>query len=86
MQLQLNSNSVMKTFLYILKNQPQVVRNTRSEDGWVDLQPVLRILRVNHPEHKYITAFDIKHMIITDIKKRANITKDLKKVRLEVRM
>ena len=86
MQLYLNSNSVMKTFLYVLRNQPKNVKETRNDEGWVDIQPVLKILRVNHPEQKYITAFDIKHMITTDIKKRANISKDLKRVRLEVKM
>lgn len=79
---ELNSTSLLKSTLLILKYKMKEYKISTDEDGYVAVQDILKLLRKIHPERKYITAFDLQHIARTDIKKRLIVTKDLKRIKL----
>ena len=79
---ELNSTSLIKSTLLILKYRMQDYKIKQDEEGYVAVQDMLKLLRRLHPERKYITAFDLQHMATTDMKKRFIISKDLKRIKL----
>lgn len=78
--MEIRSNKVMRTFISVLKEK--YYDGKIEKDNWIELQPILKTLRQLHPDVKYITAFDIKHFITTDCKRRLEISKDLKHVKI----
>lgn len=79
---ELNSTSLLKSTLLILKYKMKEYKISTDEDGYVAVQDMLKLLRKIHPERKYITAFDLQHIARADIKKRLVVTKDLKRIKL----
>lgn len=79
---ELNSTSLLKSTLLILKYKMKEYKISTDEDGYVAVQDMLKLLRKIHPERKYITAFDLQHIARADIKKRLIVTKDLKRIKL----
>lgn len=79
---ELNSTSLLKSTLLILKYKMKEYKISTDEDGYVAIQDMLKLLRKIHPERKYITAFDLQHIARADIKKRLVVTKDLKRIKL----
>ena len=79
---ELNSTSLLKSTLLILKYKMKEYKLSTDEDGYVAIQDMLKLLRKIHPERKYITAFDLQHIARADIKKRLVVTKDLKRIKL----
>lgn len=77
------SKNVYKTLLNTVKYHSDYYKLIKKDEEWYDIQPILKILRKQHPEKRIISAFDIKHMIIADVKKRMEISKDLKYIRLK---
>lgn len=79
---ELNSSSLLKSTLLILKYRMKDYKVNQDEEGYVAMQDMLKLLRKIHPERKYITAFDLQHIARADIKKRLIVTKDLKRIKL----
>lgn len=79
---ELNSSSLCKSMLMILKYRMKDYDLSTDKEGYVEVQDILRILRRIHTERKYITALDLQHIVRADIKQRLVMTKDLKKIKL----
>lgn len=77
-----HSNNVYKTLLNTIKYHADYYKLEKCDKGWFELQPILKIVRKHHPEHKYLTVFDVKHMIVSDMKKRLEMSKDMKSIKL----
>lgn len=79
---ELNSSSLLKSTLLILKYKLEHYKLSTDDNGYVLTRDILKLLRSIHTDRKYITAFDLQHIVRADMKKRLEITKDLTKIRL----
>lgn len=78
----MNGIKIYKTLITVLRYKTDDHKLKADEKGYFCTKEVLKVLRTLHPEYKYITALDIQHSAICDVKKRVEITKDLTKVKL----